>query len=1165
MAGVFRYQAGGDYPIGGPGTADIYYNPGTLLFSDIAATATEVVAVYPIGPTQYIIFPNSTNGHGSATFSVPTSGVFFDWSGQTTKAEFTGDAAGDLFQGGSNDDRFDGRGGTDTVMFTGDRADYAISYEDGNWAVVTDLRTGSPDGTDRVLNIENLKFADQTVTLTAEPALTGSSIVVTTLADIVNDLDGKTSLSEALIYANTHAGADTITFDAGLTGGSITLIKELPLILGNLTTIDGGDRNITIDGDGKFRAFFVGDAGLTGNGPTNATIENLTIVNAVANGGDVDGGGGGGAGLGAAIFVSSSGALTLTNVELSANAATGGDVKDSGVSGGGGMGGSASTLSFPFLPGGGGFGSSAAGGADTYARAGAFTGAGQAGSGFTQGGANGGGGGGGLAVVFYRGGGGGGVGGASGESGGGLAGGVGGFGGGGGAGQSTGGAGGFGGGGGVGDIAGAGGFGGGGAGTTSAGALGGFGGGDGAAGQLGGGGAGMGGGVFVMGGGSLTIGGSSSVSGNTAAGGGSPVNSGSGFGSGIFINGNTPITFTPGVGETLTIGDDIADQNGNGGSAKANGVGGTGGAGSVVMNGPGTLILAGGNSYTGTTTVSQGTLKVDGSNANSAVTVEDGATLGGSGTVGALTVEAGGTLAPGNSPGILNTGNVALTAGVTFEVEIAGTALGAGGYDQLNVTGTVSLGGATLDVSLLNAFVTPDAASFIIIANDGTDAVSGTFAGLAEGATFATASQYFAISYAGGTGNDVVLTRVNMAPTITAPLTIAATEDVPGAVTGIVFADPDAGTGSVAAALSVAAGHGKLSAVSGNGVTIVGSGSTALSLSGTLVAINAFIAAGGVTYVSAADASGNVTLGIAISDEGNSGGVAKVATGQTTLAIAAVNDAPTLSGTQVLTSLIETADTAVAIKVASLTITDDALGTNVLSLSGADKDLFVLQGNDLYLKAGAVIDFETNPALDVIVNVDDATVGATPDAAVSFTLNITDGDDGKTIIGTSHRDVLIGTGGGDRIEGRFGNDTISGGTGADTIVGGRGGDYLTGGAGPDVFVFNQGDAPNWPWPIEYILGPRFIQDVITDFQPGSDIIDLSGVDANSRLGGNQAFHFEGQAPLTKSRGELVYEWRGATPDTFQTVIKADTNGDGRSDFTIILTGHHQLTAADFVL
>ncbi len=86
-----------------------------------------------------------------------------------------------------------------------------------------------------------------------------------------------------------------------------------------------------------------------------------------------------------------------------------------------------------------------------------------------------------------------------------------------------------------------------------------------------------------------------------------------------------------------------------------------------------------------------------------------------------------------------------------------GTTAGAG-YDQLSVTGTVNLAGATLNVNL--AFTPALGSAFMLIQNDGKDAVLGTFAGLPEGATLMLNGMTFQISYVGGTGNDVVLTRM---------------------------------------------------------------------------------------------------------------------------------------------------------------------------------------------------------------------------------------------------------------------------------------------------------------------------------------------------------------------------------------------------------------------
>ena len=133
-----------------------------------------------------------------------------------------------------------------------------------------------------------------------------------------------------------------------------------------------------------------------------------------------------------------------------------------------------------------------------------------------------------------------------------------------------------------------------------------------------------------------------------------------------------------------------------------------------------------------------------------------GGSLGGSAVVGAVNVASGATLSPGTSTGVLVTGNLSLAAGATHLVDIVGTTAGAG-HDQVQVSGTVNLAGATLSLSV--GAVAPGTA-FTIIANDGTDAVIGSFAGLAEGAIVDAGTARFSISYQGGSGNDVVLSAL---------------------------------------------------------------------------------------------------------------------------------------------------------------------------------------------------------------------------------------------------------------------------------------------------------------------------------------------------------------------------------------------------------------------
>ena len=103
------------------------------------------------------------------------------------------------------------------------------------------------------------------------------------------------------------------------------------------------------------------------------------------------------------------------------------------------------------------------------------------------------------------------------------------------------------------------------------------------------------------------------------------------------------------------------------------------------------------------------------------------------------------------------------------------------------------------------------------------------------------------------------------------------------------------------------------------------------------------------------------------------------------------NRAPTaVALTNPLNSIQENSSTTAPMKVGDIVVTDDGLGSNTLSLTGADAGSFQITGGALYLKAGVVLDFETKTSYVVTINVDDPTLGATPDATVSFALSVTD-------------------------------------------------------------------------------------------------------------------------------------------------------------------------------
>lgn len=106
--------------------------------------------------------------------------------------------------------------------------------------------------------------------------------------------------------------------------------------------------------------------------------------------------------------------------------------------------------------------------------------------------------------------------------------------------------------------------------------------------------------------------------------------------------------------------------------------------------------------------------------------------------------------------------------------------------------------------------------------------------------------------------------------------------------------------------------------------------------------------------------------------------------------IVEVNRPPTVELSDTTTSLPEDADTSRGIMVARIVITDDGRGDNQLGLSGPDAGLFEIAGDELRLIAGARLDFEAKPRLDVTVEVDDVAIGSTPDDTAALTIAVTD-------------------------------------------------------------------------------------------------------------------------------------------------------------------------------
>jgi predicted extracellular nuclease len=161
-------------------------------------------------------------------------------------------------------------------------------------------------------------------------------------------------------------------------------------------------------------------------------------------------------------------------------------------------------------------------------------------------------------------------------------------------------------------------------------------------------------------------------------------------------------------------------------------------------------------------------------------------------------------------------------------------------------------------------------------------------------------------------------------------------------------------------------------------------------------------------------------------------------------------------------------------------------------------------------------------------------------------------------LGTEEEMVFNGSaesdGGKFRLFGGGGNDVLTGGSGDDLIVGGRRGDTVTGGAGNDVFRYDS------------VLDSNLTEaDGIQDFNLG-DLIDLSRIDANTLIDGDQAFTFVGEATtFSGAAGELRFENYSEGGPVWR--VSGDVDGDKVSDFVLIVVINppDPITSSDFIL
>jgi serralysin len=170
--------------------------------------------------------------------------------------KLTGNVADNSLKGGAGNDELDGAAGSDIAVYSGMFSNYSIMQNaDGSWQVV-DLRNGSPDGSDKLWNIELLQFSDRLETVgeqtqqlpeqpPQQPSNSAPVIASATTKGVATEWTDK-STKETSNTPHTSTGSVTYTDANALDTHTASFVARGTDYLGtfslNTTAIDSGDK-----------------------------------------------------------------------------------------------------------------------------------------------------------------------------------------------------------------------------------------------------------------------------------------------------------------------------------------------------------------------------------------------------------------------------------------------------------------------------------------------------------------------------------------------------------------------------------------------------------------------------------------------------------------------------------------------------------------------------------------------------------------------------------------------------------------------------------------------------------------------------------------------------------------------------------------------------------
>jgi Ca2+-binding RTX toxin-like protein len=182
--------------------------------------------------------------------------------GEDGNDDLSGDAGNDTIVAGAGNDAIDGGAGNDVAVFEANSSDYAVTFNADHSITVIDQRTGSPEGTDTLQNIETLRFADAEFSIASLSAEAGNLQIEEgeSFTGALNAAVGATVSIESVpafgSFILNGDGTYTYTAPSGTTGSTtfkyrvvptegLERVHEIPVIVGDSSNFVSNTSNNT--------------------------------------------------------------------------------------------------------------------------------------------------------------------------------------------------------------------------------------------------------------------------------------------------------------------------------------------------------------------------------------------------------------------------------------------------------------------------------------------------------------------------------------------------------------------------------------------------------------------------------------------------------------------------------------------------------------------------------------------------------------------------------------------------------------------------------------------------------------------------------------------------------------------------------------------------------